>query len=307
MTDAADFWNREVQAPTHVPWMGHPEIRAYINESISGSIHGWPFDWFAQTYPGRKFDRGLSIGCGTGPLERPLIERGLCRRIDAFDGSVGSLAVARQEADRQKLRGLHYFASNFNEPVLPRAYYDIVFFHQSLHHVAKLEKLMRGVRRALKPDGLLYLDEYIGPSRHEWSDETFAVYRELYRTEIPREWRLYDELPLPIQADDPSEAIRSGEIMEQLELGFDVEHFRGFGGNILSVMYPALRTEIVPHEFVRSMIAFEKKWLEEKRQRYPFYAVIVARPKRGAAGTLADARWFTEPKLKRIGRVLLRS
>jgi hypothetical protein len=55
------------------------------------------------------------------------------------------------------------------------------------------------------------------------------------------------------------------------------------------------------------MIAFEKKWLQEKRQRYPFYAVIVARPKRGAAAALADARWFTEPKLKRIGRMLLRS
>lgn len=33
---AAKFWNREVVAPTHSSWMAHPDVRAYINESISG-------------------------------------------------------------------------------------------------------------------------------------------------------------------------------------------------------------------------------------------------------------------------------
>jgi SAM-dependent methyltransferase len=301
MGDAFQFWDREVQAPIHVSWMGQPTIRAYINHSITGSFHEWPFDWFQKTYPGRTFERALSIGCGTGALERPLIARGICRRVDAFDGSIGSLAVATQEARKQNLEGIHYFAGDFNDPHLPADRYDIVFFHQSLHHVAKLEKLFRQVRRALKPGGLLYLDEFIGPSRTDWDEELTATYRRLYKLVKP-EWRLYEELPAPIQADDPSEAIRSGEIMPELEAGFDVKHFRGYGGNIISVIYPALRTELLPQEFIDEMVAYERQWLAEKRQKYPFYAVIVAEPKAGLRGAVADVRYFTLPKLKRIGR-----
>jgi hypothetical protein len=44
----------------------------------------------------------------------------------------------------------------------------------------------------------------------------------------------------PIEIDDPSEAIRSAEIREQLAVGFEIEHERGYGGNVLAVILPAL-------------------------------------------------------------------
>jgi ubiquinone/menaquinone biosynthesis C-methylase UbiE len=60
--------------------------------------------------------------------------------------------------------GIRYFAADFNRCNLPRRAYDAVFFHQSLHHVAYVERLFAQVWRTLKPSGLLYLDEYIGSS-----------------------------------------------------------------------------------------------------------------------------------------------
>ena len=65
--------------PTHVSWMADPAVRAYINRSISGSPQTWPIDWFVEWLRGKRFERGVSIGCGTGPLERDLIRRGLCK------------------------------------------------------------------------------------------------------------------------------------------------------------------------------------------------------------------------------------
>ena len=297
-----EFWNREIQAPTYVEWMGIPLVRRRINRLISGDEGGWPLDWFERAYPGRKYERALSIGCGGGALERDLVRRGLCRSVVAFDASLASLAVARREA-RAAGQGdrIHYFAGDFNEPKLPEGAFDAIFIHQALHHVAKLEKLLRAVRRALRPGGIFYLEELVGPSRDAWDAERLRPLAEAYAA-LPREARRFDALPAPIQDDDPSEAIRSGEIRTQLAVGFDVEHDRGYGGNALAVLVPSLRPEATDEALVARVVAFEDELLA--RGEPHFYAVLTARPKRGLRGAAAGARYFVEPKLKRLGREL---
>ncbi|MGZ7030741.1 MAG: class I SAM-dependent methyltransferase [Thermoanaerobaculia bacterium] len=298
MVEAASFWDREVHEPVHTGWMTIEPIRFYINERIAGDRHLWPLDWFQRRYP-RRFARVLSIGCGTGALERDLVRRGVAGTIDAFDGSVASIAIARGEAANERLLDrIRYFAADFNRPSLPRRRYDAVFMHQSLHHVEKLEKLLMAVLLALKPDGVLYLDEYIGPSRTFWNDETVAPYRARYQR-IPRAFRRSDELPLPIQPDDPTEAFRSGEIAGQLAIGFRTVDFRGYGGAILSVIGAYLHLGALPAEMVRALIESDRAAARD------FYAIIVATPKRGPARETARLRYYVEPKLKRIGRAFL--
>jgi SAM-dependent methyltransferase len=196
-------------------------------------------------------------------------------------------------------QAIHYYAADFNEPALPRNRYDIVFFHQSAHHVAKLEKVFRRVLHALKPDGLLYLDEYVGPSRHNWSEELLAPQQAAYRA-LPKSLRTRKRLSVPIQVDDPSEAFRSDEIMPQLRIGFDVVAERPYGGTLLSVIYPMLRRDAVTPELVQRLIADEQRMLDAGA--LSFYTVVVAKPKRGARKIAASLRYFAEPKLKRIAR-----
>jgi len=297
VTRAGDFWDREVVDPVHTSWMEDLRIRERINAMIGGTEPMWPIDWFDRWLGGRKFERGLSIGCGTGPLERDLVKRGLCKSIDAFDGSVHSLLIAQRAAREAGLSDrIRYFASDFNRPALPRKRYDIVFFHQSLHHVGKLEKLYRAVLLALKPGGHLYLDELIGPSRTQWTDALAAAQREVYGT-IPRDLKTMDEMPFPIQPDDPSEAIRSGEIMEQLRIGFDIEELRGYGGNLLAVLYPLIDWHRAPEDLIPRLMREEDRLLEKEQS---YYAIVVARPARGVRKLYASWRWFAEPKLKRI-------
>lgn len=288
IVDAGAFWDREIVERTHVSWMDDPRVVAYINERIGGDPDLSRGDWFVRRLNGRTFARGLSIGCGVGNLEREVIRRNLCQRMDAFDGSVHSLRVARRDAVRDGYADrIHYFASDFNRPVLPRNTYDIVFFNQSLHHVGKLEKLFRELLAAMTPDAVLYLDEYVGPSRTQWNDEVIAPQRAAFAA-LPAEVRKGDFLPLPIQADDPSEAIRSGEILEQLRIGFEIEELRGYGGNILAVLYPMIDWTRAPHDLVPRLIEEDRALAKNGS----YYAVVVARPARGLRKAYARTRWF---------------
>jgi SAM-dependent methyltransferase len=310
MLRPAQYWDREATTPVTPPshsWMAHPDVRRYINRWIGGESEPWPLDWFQNNYPGRTFDRALSIGCGSGALERDLVRRGIVRSIEAFDASPLSIDLARAKAAEEGFSDrIHYSVADFNIVTLERSRFDLICFHQSLHHVEALEHLLRQVRRALRPDGMLYLDEFIGPSRTFWNDATVRWYRALYQL-FPREVRYFDDFAMPIQNEDPSEAIRSSEILSRLVIGFNVEELRGYGGNIMAMLFPDLHVERLTDETVRSMLAVETALIEGGARH--FHAVIVARPKRGAASLFADFRYRIEekfPKPTKTLRFLLR-
>jgi SAM-dependent methyltransferase len=296
---ASRYWDREVVAQEYQSWMSHPRVRWAINAAVSGSPHEWPLDWFAGWLRGRVFERALSVGCGSGGLERDILQRGLCAHIDAFDASPESVRIAIEEAARAGLGDrVRYSVANFNEPQLPAGTYDIVFAHQSLHHVRKLEKLYRAVLRAIRPDGLFYLDEYVGPSREQWDATSFATHRALFDM-IPDSQRRVSVLPLPIEVEDPSEAIRSDEILPELKVGFEILARRDYGGNLLAPIFPYVEPT---DALIDSLIVAEQELLSAGQPS--FYTIVIAKPKR--ARIVAGARYFLVPKLKRVLRTLQR-
>lgn len=298
------FWDRESHGRTHNDWLSHPLVREYVNELVTGSPHDWPFDWFQREVPGRRFPLGLSIGCGTGALERDVLRRGICDRIEAFDASPASLETARAEA---KTAGLEdrvvYRLDDFNNASLPASRYDIVFFHQSLHHVSRLERLLRQVRRALKPGGIVYLDEFVGPSRDYWTPWTASGLRTVVEL-FPPDVQFDEGFLMPVQYDDWSEAVRSGEIRTTLRIGFTLRE-RGYGGNVLAIVFPSVRAARLSDEMVRNLIAAEKSILDSGVPS--FHAVIVAEPRTGLGGALASLRYLLRPKARRIVREILRA
>ena len=85
---------------------------------------------------------------------------------------------------------------------------DAIFFHASLHHFDRLDEMARLLRRALRPGGLLYLDEYVGPSRDEWGlgDE---INWNWHYYHLPKSVRRVGRIRPPINFEDPTEAIAS--------------------------------------------------------------------------------------------------
>jgi SAM-dependent methyltransferase len=288
LSESQAFWDREAIQRTHTSWLEDPALSLYALRQIDPINAEWPVDWFTIWLKGRRFRRGLSVGCGSGEFERDLARHKLCDRIDAFDASFRSVAMASHSASADGHKDLRYFVADFNELRLPRKTYDVVFFHQSLHHVENLEGLLDEVLDSLEFGGMVYLDEYIGPSRSSWTDRLLIPHRAAF-DELPMNIKTEPELALPIQEDDPSEAIRSDEIVEILKVGFRVAAFRGYGGNILSVVYPKLRKEEITDAIRARLMELDREQLACDRQ--PYYAVVVATPKRGVGRFFASRRY----------------
>lgn len=278
-TDRADrYWTAAFAHGGITTWMSEVLVRRAINERVTGCPDEWPMEWFQFEYCVEPFELGLSIGCGAGELERDVRRKNLCRAIVGVDISEGAIVSADQEAKKEGLEGISYTRADFNRLDLEPNCFDVVFFHQSMHHVAELEHCIDQVRRAMKPGAVLFLDEYIGPSRGEWS-KSLVMGAERVLRRVPPEIRVVDDVSLPILEDDPSEAIRSSEIMPLVAANFDLVARRDYGGNLLSLVHPLVRWSKLDdgHRFqlLRELVRREDVLL---RLGAPsFYSVIVAR------------------------------
>lgn len=257
------FWSRRYQGDSVRTWLAEPAVRRYVNDSVTGSQQ-WPIDWFQERYGADGFPRAVSLGCGDGPLERDVIGKAMCDSILGLDISAAAIDRARVLAREAGLAGLEYEVGDLDHLALPAASFDIVFFHQALHHVADLEGCLDEVRRALRPGGLLYLDEYVGPSRGEWRRPLIAAAEEVFGG-LPGHLKRRRRLALPVDWRDPSEAIRSSEILAEVEKRFAVRERRDYGGNLLSVIHPHLIHERLAEpegeRALATIIAAEKELL----------------------------------------------
>jgi SAM-dependent methyltransferase len=252
-------------------------VRRYINESISGSPDCWPIDWLRSRLQSRRFSTALSLGCGDGPLERDLAAKGMCDSILGIDISSGALEIARAKAAALGLNGIEYRQGDLNALDLSGQSFDAAFFHQSLHHVENLEGCLSATASALRPDGLLYLDEYVGPSRKEWTPASIADADRVYLS-LRASVRRKRHIGAPIDKHDPTEAVRSSEIPSAVTRYFHIQERRDYGGNFLALIHPHLRLRhlnpVDRDDVLLTIIEAEKEHLKSGASSY--YAVVVA-------------------------------
>jgi SAM-dependent methyltransferase len=219
------------------------------------------------------------VGCGSGLLERDVLAKGICEVMEGIDFSEEFLEQARFAAEEAHLSDrLEYRTEDINALKLPRARYDVVFFHGSLHHVRQIERVLTEVRQALKPGGLVYLDEYMGPSRSEWSDDGWGFARSAFDA-LPEELKNRPNLMIPLPLDDPSESIRSSAIRPAAARLFEIVEERPYGGNILWFVFPCLDMERLRQDSTGALsrlIALEEHLLERGWVE-SYFRVIVAR------------------------------
>lgn len=142
--------------------------------------------------------------------------------------------------------------------------------------------------------GVIFLDEWTGPSMTEWTQPLLARPAHLYQA-IPRSWRRAEEFPPPISGHDPTEGIRSSAILPTLSLLFDTLEQRPYGGHLAALLTSQLKPTV---EAGAALEDFLEKWLaleDADLAANPgagYHHVIVARPRRGIDGARAHARAF---------------
>lgn len=235
--------------------MASPVVRAYLNQLATGDAATDWLTWVLQ-HPllstGPLADRGagvgwrvLVLGCGGGWLERAIAVRPEIASIDACDVAEQAVAEARAEATRGGLAPkLSYHVVDLNHEPPPGGPYDLVIAHSVLHHVENLEYAYAELAQVLAPEGALVVNEYVGPRRFQFGDDQMAVINgflarlpERYRHSVMMPGAVFPHKVVPtveeMIATDPSESVRSDELLAFTRRYFRVAEEVAYGGTVL--------------------------------------------------------------------------
>ena len=234
---------------THSFWLAIPAVNArYIRKAVGTSKYSWGWmDFLLLEYLGKRapVPRMATIGCGTGAFERDLAHAKAFVSCDAFDIAPAAIETARRDAAAAGITSIHYAVGDANTMQLRRTTYDAIWFNMSLHHVEALEHLLDQVADALTPDGFLFFNEYVGATRFAFPSaqrDAIAACNLLIPQRLRRlpDGSIREKPPIPDPADvaraDPSESVRSAEIMPLVAERFDIVVANYVGGSILQFL-----------------------------------------------------------------------
>lgn len=225
-------------------WQSYVLTQRHINRDISGGTDENWVNFTKRRFFPQRVDLALSLGCGDGALERHALQVGIAERFEAFDLAPEAIEVARGEAESAGFGDrVSYGISDLNTIELEPERYDAVFVAQALHHIEALERVLDEIRSSLTEGGLFVVNEYVGPKRFQYPHEYLPLMDGLLEA-LPESHRrnLRDgtvkRKVVRLEADDvyridPSESVRSDEIMELIEERFEIVYRADFGGTLL--------------------------------------------------------------------------
>lgn len=200
-------------------WYNSAKLMAYVRTGISPETGGGVVGALTRALDGRVLRAGVSVGAGNGQKELALVQAGLVERFTLYELSAHHCEVARQSfaaagvADRMEMRLGDAFAAQ-HPP------YDLVYWDHALHHMLDVAAAVRWSVDGLEPGGFLVINDYVGPTRLQWTPSQVRLARRYmaeaaphlgarphvpYKTLLNR-WRL--------MLRDPSEAPQSDRILQ---------------------------------------------------------------------------------------------
>jgi ubiquinone/menaquinone biosynthesis C-methylase UbiE len=251
---AGQLWGERAQARQSedapiLAWTDSPLVnQLYIHPTISGVGEDNWVSWVILKYFTRPVRRALSICCGDGPLERyALRHKVIARRFDAFDASAGAIEIAGRKAEEAGVaRRVQYAVADLNHCRLKRRRYEAAFAVMGLHHIQELEHVLEQIYRSLKPGSLFILNEFVGPDQFQWTPLQVQLANEQLQR-IPERYRkslvtgairneVVRQTREEMTAGDPTESIRSSEILPLVSRMFEIVERVDYGGTIVNLV-----------------------------------------------------------------------
>ena len=121
-------------------------------------------------------------------------------------------------------RPIDYFIDDINSmKKIQESKYDAIFNFAVLHHATEVEHALQKLAKALKNNGLMFNEEYVGPARNQYSDQHLNLMLEIM-SDLPEKFRSkvgFLRPPLANFRVEPSEAIHSDLILPLIPKYFD--------------------------------------------------------------------------------------
>jgi ubiquinone/menaquinone biosynthesis C-methylase UbiE len=229
-------------------WWDVPEVVERWNRMISGDPKVDHYRYITGKYlSGKKPPIGLSVGCGNGSKELRWVESCNFGRLDAYDLSDSGIQMARTNAEKAGYADKLKFAVGdvFDIKAEP-GHYDVIIGEHAVHHFSPLEEILMRINTLLKDDGYFLVNEFVGPTRFQWTDKQLAAINGLLAI-LPRKYKLLPDRSikpgivrpsrLRMIMRDPSESIESSKIRPLLAKIFDVVELKEYGGTILHLLF----------------------------------------------------------------------
>jgi SAM-dependent methyltransferase len=207
-------------------------------------------------------EMAISVGCGNAVKELALLKEGLVQHFDLYDVSAERVEEVKRRAESLGLNDrISVFCCNvFDEP-LAEGMYDLVFWNNSLHHMFNVSDAMRWTHSVLKKGGGLLLNDFVGPSRFQWTDEQLdyaARIRNCFRNTrfLDDPAAAGQQLPIEVTKpsklamiyDDPSEAADSSNIVFELKKHFPSATIWKTGGVVYHLALNEMLANFDEHE-----------------------------------------------------------
>jgi SAM-dependent methyltransferase len=154
-----------------VPYSKFPRFHDVMAEDSGQTVVAALFDHILPLVPGliSRLRAGISvldIGCGRGRALQILAERFPKSRFVGYDLSQQAITQARNEAVAAGLANLRFEQrdlTDFDDPDRESPLFDLITAFDAIHDQARPDRVLKGIRRALKSDGVFLMQD-IGAS-----------------------------------------------------------------------------------------------------------------------------------------------
>lgn len=236
------------EALTQSSWWIVPAVRARWNEKISGDPNRSYESYVVEKYlRGRTGLALLSLGSGVCSHELAFATHSEFESVRCVDIAATLLHQAAGVAQERGLTNMQFEVADIDTLVFGTDCYDAVLFHSALHHFRDVPSILSKIRTALRPDGLLIINDYVGPNRLQWLPAQLKESNRILRAELPATYRRrfgVDWLKTAVSGpgllrmivSDPSEAVDSEQIIPELQRHFTAMEECAVGGNLLALV-----------------------------------------------------------------------
>lgn len=226
-------------------WWIIPAVRTRWNEKITGFKDLEYEAYTVQKHLEKKQNLNLlSIGSGVCSHELKFAKYSNFQKITCIDIADNLLKIAQKEAADQSLKNMEFIAKDINTLAFKENEWDIILFHSSLHHLYNIDQIVsEKLKKWLKKDGLLIINEYVGPDRLQFSKNQINYInkgiklipdklKSRFKSRLQKN-KFYGSGYLRMRIADPSECVESSKILSAIKNSFEVVEERGYGGNLL--------------------------------------------------------------------------
>jgi SAM-dependent methyltransferase len=270
-------------------WTASPIVKRYLHALVSGNPDCDWLTWVEAAHLPARADRALVLGCGAGWLERALAGRGRFRSIVACDFAAESVTRARAAARVEGLSSIEYMVLDLENERLPPGPFDAVIANDVIHHITGLEQLYSRLEGVLAPGGKLIFNEYVGPNRFQYDDGRMEIVNRYLRL-LPNRlrwdpisgqvlWKRERVDPTKLALDDPTEAVRSEELLPLARRFFRTEKEYRYGGGLLNPLLFGIVANFREgdpwDDMLMSRLCAAEQWLTEAGEIEPDFQIFV--------------------------------